>query len=157
MNALVVYFSKFGNTRQVAEAVAEALHTAADARVLDAEQLSAADLDGIELLVMGTPTHKMNLPLALRPVLDSLPRHVLDGVAFAAFDTSYDMNWLLRQFTAAKRLGRKLRRLGGKQLVAPETFLVVDREGPLFEGEIERAGEWAATVLREYERLSMRH
>ena len=153
MNTLVVYFSKFGNTRQVAEAVAETLQSTGSVHVMSAEPLTAADFEGVDLLVMGTPTHKMNLPEAVRPILDSLPKRILKGVPVAAFDTSYKMNWFLNKFTASKRLNRKLRKLGGKPLLPPETFLVEDREGPLYDGEIERAHDWTISILGEYEQV----
>jgi hypothetical protein len=50
--------------------------------------------------------------------------------------------WLAR-FTAPPKLARKLHKLGGKRLAPPETFFVKDRQGPLYEGEIERAQGWA--------------
>jgi len=53
----------------------------------------------------------------------------------------------LEPFTASKRLSGKLRKLGGKRLVPPETFHVVEREGPLYDGELERAMEWALSLL----------
>ena len=150
MNAIVVCFSKFGNTRRVAEAIAETLRTAGPVRVVDTDQLMAADITGADLVVMGTPTHVMNLPKAVLPVLDSLPRRSLKTIPVAAFDTSYPMSWFLNQFTASKRLNRRLRRLGGRPIVPPATFLVVERQGPLREGEIERAVSWAETILKRY-------
>jgi hypothetical protein len=69
-------------------------------------------------------------------------------VCIAAFDTSYKMSAFLARFTAAKRIDRKLRKLGGKRLVPPETFHVHEHhEGPLFDGEIERAKDWAESML----------
>ena len=148
INALVAYHSEFGNTQQVAEAIAGVLQGAGAARSLSAEQLTAADLQNVDLVVMGTPTHKMNLPEAVRPVFDQLPRRVLRGVPVAAFDTSYEMSAFLARFTAAKRVDRELRKLGGKRLVPPETFHVHHHhEGPLCEGEIERAKTWAGSIL----------
>jgi flavodoxin len=148
MNALVVYHSQFGNTQQVAEAIAAELHGAGTVRTISSEQLAAADLQGVDLVVMGTPTHKMNLPEAVRPVFDQLPRRILRGVPVAAFDTSYEMSAFLARFTAAKRVDRELRKLGGKRLVPPETFHVQHHhEGPLCDGEIERAKTWAGSIL----------
>jgi len=148
MNALVIYHSEFGNTRQVAKAIAEVFQGAGAARTLSAEQLTAADLQGADLVVMGAPTHKMNLPAAVRPVFETLPRRILKGVPTAAFDTSYKMSAILARFTAAKRLDRELRKLGGKRLVPPETFFVHEHhEGPLYDGEIERARRWAESIL----------
>jgi len=57
----------------------------------------------------------------------------------------------LAPFTAAQRLMRKLKKLGGTKIVPPQTFHVVDREGPLYEGEIERAMEWAELILNRHE------
>jgi NAD(P)H-dependent FMN reductase len=111
--------------------------------MISSEDLLPEDFNDVDLVVMGTPTHNMNLPKSLQPILDDLPRRSLKGVPVAAFDTSYKMSSLLSKFTAAKKLNRRLRKLGGIILVAPETFHVEDREGPLFPGEMERAQDWA--------------
>ena len=154
MNALVVYYSKFGNTKRVAEAIAETWQSAGSIRVMSADQLTASDINNVDLLVVGTPTHLANLPKELRPILKALPKRVLKGVRVAAFDTSYKMNWFVNLFTAAKPLNRKLRQLGGKQIVPPKSFFVVEKQGPLYEGEIERAKTWAETILARYRRFS---
>ena len=148
MKALVVFHSQYGNTRLVAEGIGSVLQAAASVRILGIERLAVTDLSGLDLLVMGTPTHKMNLPQVVRRMLAGLPRGILRGTRVAAFDTSYKMSDLLARFTAAKRLGQKLRKLGGRGIVSPETFHVAAREGPLSDGEIERAKEWATSILR---------
>jgi flavodoxin len=147
MNALVVYHSQFGNTQMVAEAIGEGLQKAVSVRLLRFEQLTADDLAGVDLVIAGTPTHKMNLPGAVRSVFDGLPRGILGGVPVAAFDTSYRMSAFLARFTASKKLARKLRKLGGKRIVPPETFHVSSRTGPLYEGEVERGRDWAISIL----------
>jgi len=149
MKALVVHFSKFGNTQQVAEAIAEALEPSASVRVIPMDQLSAADLDQVDLVVMGCPTHRMNLPEAVRPVFETLPRRALRSTPVAAFDTSYKMSPWLARFSASKKLDKRQRKLGGKRIVPPETFHVVGREGPLYDGELERARAWAETILEQ--------
>ena len=147
MNTLIVYFSKFGHTQRIAEAMARQLGAGhGQAHLVSSDELQSADLAAADLVLLGSPTHNMNLPKDVRPVLESLPRRCLRGKRIAAFDTSYKMNWLLARFTAAPRLSRKLRKLGGKQVARPQTFFVVAREGPLFEGELERAAAWAATL-----------
>lgn len=103
---------------------------------MSSDQLSASDLNGVDLVVMGTPTHNMNLSKAVKPVFETLPKRILKGVPIAVFDTSYKMSWWLNHFTAAKRLAQIPRKLGGVRIIPPETFLVAEREGPLYEGEI---------------------
>jgi flavodoxin len=150
MNALVVYYSKFGHTRQIAEAIADSLGSEGWVRLLPMDQLTPPDLADVDLVIMGCPTHRMNLPEAVRPLFDTLPRRVLRGKSMAAYDTSYKMSPFLARFTAAKKLSRKLRKLGGKQLVPPETFHVVAREGPLYDGEVDRARVWAGSILKRF-------
>jgi flavodoxin len=147
MTALIVYFSKFGNTKMVAEAIAEALESLGSVRVISSDQLTVSDLSDADVVVMGSPTHRMNLPEVVRPVFETLPRYTLRDTPIAAFDTSYKLSWWLARFTAARKLARKLRKLGGKQVIPPESFYVVEREGPLYDGEIERAKEWGKLIV----------
>lgn len=148
MNTLVVSFSKFGNTKLVAEAIGEVLESESAVELIGIDDLTDADFHDADLVVMGSPTHRMNLPEAVRPILDKLPKKLLKGKLFAAFDTSYEMSWWLNHFTAGKKISQKLRKLGGKRIVPPEIFLVSGREGPLVDGEIERAKSWAASLLK---------
>jgi flavodoxin len=147
MNTLIVYFSKFGNTKQVAEAIVEVLGSDHFVRVISSDQLGPLDLQKVDLVVMGTPTHNMNLPKSVKPVFERLPRRILPKTPIAAFDTSYRLSAFLSRFTAAKKLARKLRKLGGKRIAPLETFHVVEREGPLYEGELERAREWTRLIV----------
>ena len=61
MQALVVYVSKFGNTQKVAEEIGEAFRGRGDARVLSLDKLSAEDLSGVDLVVMGQPPDDADL------------------------------------------------------------------------------------------------
>ena len=147
MKAIIVYFSKFGNTQAICTAIAETLASAGSVRLVSLDQLTRSDMQESDLLVMGSPTHRMNLPEAVRPVFKKLPRRALRGMHVAAFDTSYKMSAFLEHFTAAKKLAQKLHKLGGVRVVPPETFYVIEREGPLYDGEIERARTWAGSIL----------
>ena len=147
MNALVIYFSKFGNTQKVAETIAKELGRGASVQVIHSDELTTSALGNMDLVIMGAPTHNMNLPKSIRPVLERLPRRILPKTPVAAFDTSYRLSAFLSRFTAAKKLARKLRKLGGEWIVPPETFHVMEREGPLYEGELERARGWTRLIL----------
>jgi flavodoxin len=131
MNALVVYFTQFGNTQKVAEVIAEVLTGEGEAYVMSIDGLAAADLEDASLVVFGSPTHYQNLPKEVRTALDTLPKRVLRGKRVAAF------------------------KLGGKKVASPETYLVTrgevpesgERQDALCEGELERARAWAASLL----------
>ncbi len=153
MRTCVVYFSKFGNTRRLAEAIAEVMKQAGDTRLVSLDQLAASDFEGADLVVMGTPTHGFMVPQEVRTVLEALPQGILAGKLVAAFDTTVKL-WPLRRMRAAPKLLDQLRQLGGKPVVEPETFYVKARNPQktgeinlLYEGEVERARDWANGVL----------
>jgi len=57
------------------------------------------------------------------------------------------MSGLMARFSAGQKLASRLRKLGGQPIVPPQTFHVEAKEGPLYEGEIERAQAWAVSIL----------
>ena len=68
-----------------------------------------------------------------------------DGRAAAAFDTRIDKSPALTG-SAARGIAKRLRGRGFELAAAPESFFVDDAEGPLAEGEIERARAWGRTL-----------
>jgi len=143
MKTLVVYYSKFGNTQKVAETIADELEPKGSAKVLSLDDLGPADLKDVDLVIVGSPTHRMNLPEEVRLKLHTLPKRSLRGKMMAAFDTSYKMSGWLNRLTASKKLSGRLKKLGGRRIVPPETFHVMESQGPLYDGEIKRAQDWA--------------
>jgi len=155
MKTSIVYFSKFGNTKRIAEAIAETMRQAGDVRVLSLGQLAASDLEGVDLVVMGSPTHAFSLPVEVRAILEALPRGILAGKSVAGFDTTVKP-WPLRLMRASPKLLRQLLRLGGKPAAQSETFFVQTRNPQksgqidlLLEDELDRARQWAGEILRQ--------
>lgn len=68
------------------------------------------------------------------------------GVRAATFDTRMDRPRL--PSSAAAGAARKLRRLGYDLVARPATFRVTGTQGPLREGELDRARAWGADVAR---------
>jgi hypothetical protein len=69
----------------------------------------------------------------------------------AAFDTRFGKpRWLTG--SAALRIARRLRRSGYRLVAPPESFFVLHTEGPLREGEEDRARMWAAELARRASR-----
>jgi hypothetical protein len=160
--ALVVVESMFGNTEQVARAVAAGLaEGGVDAAVVD---VAAAPVDlpaDVDLLVLGCPTHAFSLSrpatradavrqgappgraaIGLREWLGVvLPQDARHSPVTAVFDTRVSK---VRRVPAAAgpRAVRLARRRGLTVLGRPEAFLVADTPGPLVAGELERATVW---------------
>lgn len=145
MKALVVYDSSFGNTEQLARAIAAQLALGTPTAVKAARDAAADDLAGIDLLAVGGPTQAHGLSPALKAFLQRIPPDAVRNLPTVTFDTRLHGPRLLTGSAAAssaKRLARK----GARLLVPPETFLVASKEGPLEEGELARAGAWARSL-----------
>ncbi len=146
MNTLVVYDSTFGNTEKIAQAIADVVAGRGSARTLRANKVQSSDLEGVDLLVLGCPTHKQRPTDAVQAFLECVSRRSLSGISAAVFDTRYRKPRLLTG-SAARRLAKSLRKGGASLLTPPQSFFVVSREGPLEPGELERAAAWGREVL----------
>ena len=156
MRSLVVCESLFGNTEAVAVAIAEGLSHYGESGVLSPDAADLTEIDQVDLLVVGAPTHAWGLPRQ-RTVISGkhrgsfgagpLVREWLDGLSAGtgrpavAFATRLDKPRALTG-SAAGGIARRLRKHGWARVVAPESFLVVGTEGPLRDGELERARAW---------------
>jgi flavodoxin len=150
MNTLVVYDSQYGNTEQIAQAIAQTLGVYGFARALRVEQAKPADLDGVHLLIFGSPTQGWHATGTMRSFLAALPPDYLERAAVACFDTRFGKpRWLTG--SAAHNIAKLIKRTGGSLLVPPESFFVEESEGPLADGEIERAKSWAHTLFESFE------
>jgi flavodoxin len=137
MEAVVVYASQFGNTRQIAEAIGRGLGP--DARVVEAASFSPAQLPAGALLVVGSPIVGWKPLEGLGAWLDALGPGSLSGVRTAAFDTRVK---LFIHGDAAKKIEHALEAAGAERAADPTWYYVKGTEGPLLDGEIDRAEAW---------------
>jgi len=144
MKTLVVYDSTFGNTEKIARAVAAAIP--GRVKVLKVGTVSDEDLGDADLLVLGSPTVGGR---ATKPMHDFVAR-ITGGQAakirLAAFDTRIAMKFARVFGYAAPRIADALARKGAGLKLPPEGFIVKGRNGPLAEGELDRAAEWGRRV-----------
>ena len=151
MKILIVYDSFFGNTEKTALSIAEEIKEGNIVNLVKAGSIRAEDIKGIELLIAGSPTRAFRPTAAINRFLKSIPSGALKNVKAAAFDTriplsdvnSAPLKLLIKLFGyAAEPIAEKLEKKGAILAAPPEGFLVADSEGPLKEGEIQRAREW---------------
>ena len=167
MKALVIYESIYGNTHAVADAVAEGLGPEADVEVRPVHHAGSVPAD-LDVLVVGGPTHMhglttgMSRGMAVNAAKEDAARlepgateapglrqwlrdlEVPRDTCAASFDTRGDARAALTG-SAARGIARRLRRRGC-DVIASQSFLVADSEGPLEDGELDRARAWGATL-----------
>jgi hypothetical protein len=170
MKLVVVFKSMFGNTKRIAEAIAEGLGGAGEVTLGSVDDLSPEAVGDAGLLVAGGPTHghgmarpnahqtvakdrsyaKYGPVLAgeesLRGWLERLPA---GRTAAAAFDTRFDKpRWLTG--SAATKIAQRLDRKG-YSILGAESFFVQGGGGPLAAGERERAAAWGRALAANLE------
>jgi hypothetical protein len=139
MKALVVFESVYGNTRHIAEAVADGLRGSIPTELMRVGDAFDVDLSDVQLLVVGAQGP------GVREWLHRLPRQ--RGCRGVAFDTRFDKPKLLTG-CASRSIQRGLHAAGFPAFGEPHSFLVTGTAGPLAFGEIERAREWGEAMGR---------
>jgi flavodoxin len=154
MRSLVIYDSEFGNTAQIAQVIADALAPQGEVEIQKVDQITLEQVKGVDLLIVGSPTQAFRPTKAITEFLKEVSKEDLTRVQVAAFDTRIStddiespiMRGMANLFFgyAAPHIAKQLERGGGKLVAPPEGFIVEGKEGPLKEGERERAAEWVA-------------
>jgi hypothetical protein len=159
--AVVVYESMFGNTALIANAVGEGLREEGiETTVTDVSEAAPASPLAVDLLVLGAPTHAFSMSrpstradavgrgadashggTGLREWLSATPGTSGHQPVVATFDTRVAKVRRL-PLGAAQAAARLARHRGLTVVDRPEGFVVTDTEGPLAEGEAERAVSW---------------
>jgi Flavodoxin len=170
MKSLVIYESMYGNTHLIAKAIAEGLSEAGETKVMPIYQAVSDSLRGVDLLVVGGPTHVHGLSRSstrkaaadaahdpekgltleaqgagrgLRDWFEDVRDMTPKG---AAFDTRVDMPSALTG-RAARGIAKRMRHHGCKLVTQPESFLV-DKNNHLIAGEEDRARRWGAGLAQ---------
>ena len=161
MRALVVYESLWGNTEKVARAIAAELAVTMQVDVVDVDS-APNTIAGYDLVAVGGPTHAFSMtrvstrqtavkqngaPSApqrgIREWLDVLTP-TENHVKAVTFDTRANAPRL--PGSAARAAKQELGSLGFEIPLKQKTFRVHGYEGPLVDGELEKAAVWAREV-----------
>jgi len=154
MKTLVLYDSVFGNTERIALALSESFAGQGSGEAVKAADFSLERLAGVDRLVVGSPTRAFRPTPALVERLEALPAGALAGIDVLAFDTRAQiekapgiLRFMARLFGyAAEPIAKRLQRKGGRLVLPPAGFVVAGSEGPLLDGELDRAVTWALSA-----------
>ncbi|MCU1479378.1 MAG: hypothetical protein JWQ19_164 [Subtercola sp.] len=176
MKAVVVYESMFGNTRQIADAIADGLADANEVTVFNVNRVTPADLEFADLVVVGGPTHVHGMSRAssraeavkwaddplkhvtLEPDAPGLgirewiadPATVLAPL-FAAFSTHADVLTILSG-SAAAQIDRSARHRASRRVSAPQNFAVT-KSDQLRDDDLILARTWGIIIGKEASQL----
>lgn len=141
MKALVVYNSNFGNTKLIADSIAGQLGN--ETQSISVNDIKEPDLDGINLLVLGSPIDAWKPAKKIGIFIDNLDPDKIKNMPVAAFDIR------VKQFikgNVVRNIEKALKISVANLIVPPIGFYVNSKEGPLLGGEKEKAKSWAKLI-----------
>jgi flavodoxin len=161
MKTLILYDSVYGNTEEIARTIGNALGSQ-DVSVMKVSDVKPDQFAGLNLLIVGAPTQRFRTTAAMSDLLKMIPENNLQGVNVAAFDTRLSMDeinktpilaFFVRLFGvnayANRAIANQLKKKGGKLVGSPQGFYVAGMKGPLVDGELERAVNWARQIIAQ--------
>jgi flavodoxin I len=146
MKALVVYDTTYSNTEKIAKAIGAAL--TGDVKVLRAAEANTADFASFDLIVIGSPTYGGRPMPSIADLMNKISESAIKGKNVAAFDTRITSKIVKLFGFAADRIAKNLKDKGANLVAPAEAFYVMGKEGPLKDGEPERAAAWAKTLTK---------
>lgn len=145
--ALVIYDSKYGNTKLVAERIAENIRVAGekDTKVISLDDVDVGKILGCDILVIGTPNHYSKPSKAVMEFVKGLKGLGLKGKRVAAFDTCLRK----QEGKAYRRIERDIREIASDiRLITPGlSIVVVGTKGPILDGELPKCEDFGRRIV----------
>ena len=142
----VVYQSKWGNTKIVAEKIAEGLKTSGmETDIAALKEIKTDRIPEFDAILIGTPNHVGGATGGVKKFINGLSKLQLEGKGIGFFDT-----YLGKDFEkAVKKMEKQAAdTLSGMKILAPGLSIRVDgMKGPITEGELQKCEEFAAKIV----------
>ncbi len=144
MKGLVVYDSSHGNTKQVAEAISDSMRESGiEVDTFYVKKTGKLKAEGYDFLVVGSPTKFGTMSFTTKRFLGKLKGKEWANKPFAAFDTENPENIERKEGSAAEKIAEQLKEKQMRLLQPVLKSVVIGWKGPMQEGEIDRAKEYA--------------
>ena len=148
IRVFVVYDTKYGNTKQVAEKIVEGINASGDVETAlgYAKEVNPADLANYDAILIGAPNHMGKPTRTISKFVDELAKLDLKDKQVAVFDTYFQRQ---RNFEKAmkkleKNVSKKLP--SWRLLTAGLSIKVTGINGPIAEGELPKCVEFGKKI-----------
>jgi flavodoxin len=158
VKGIVIYDTSHGNTEKIAETISDAIKASEiEVDLFHVKELKKLSSNDYNFMVLGSPTKFGTMSFAVKFFLGKVKSEEWINKPFAAFDTENPENveqsrLQNKEWSAAEKIALKLKEKKMMQLLPVHKALVLGQKGPLVEGEIDRAKNFAeeiATKLKE--------
>ncbi len=145
-SAIIIYESLYGNTKKVADAIAEGIRQRGDVecRVVKTGEIHTDEICDYDAIIFGCPNHNQAPALNMSRFLERAAIVHVKGKVGGVFDTYTGGN----KGVALGKLGQIIKeKFEGIDLVGAGFSAKVDgRKGPLAEGEEDKAREFGIMI-----------
>jgi|YelNatPaOPRAMG01_1025707.scaffolds.fasta_scaffold32463_3 flavodoxin len=147
---IVVYESRYGNTKRVAESIIEGIKEVGGVEVSLKELKELGDVKRIaeyDVTLIGSPNHVGGPTRGIKSFIDKFSELPLTGKKFAVFDT-----YLGRDFEkAVKKMEKRIKEKAPdlKQVTAGLSIKVKGIKGPVEEGELAKCVEFGKNIANK--------
>ena len=146
---IVVYESKYGNTKLVAETLIEGMSEVKGIEVV-LNELKEVDLNKVpdyDAILIGSPNHFGGPTRGIRKFIDKLGKLPLNGKVFAVFDTYIRGDFEKAVKKMEKRINEKVP--GLKQIVPGLSIKVQGMKGPILEEELPKCKDFGKKIANQ--------
>ncbi len=147
--AIVIYESKYGNTKLVAEKIVEGMTeiSGVEAVLRELKEVDQNQLTEFDAILVGSPNHIGSATRSIRKFIDKLGKLNLEGKLVAVFDTYLGGDFEKAVRKMEKQISEKV---PGLKLVAPGLSIRVEgMKGPIEEGELAKCSEFGAKITKQ--------
>ncbi|MEE8413751.1 MAG: flavodoxin domain-containing protein [Dehalococcoidales bacterium] len=143
---IIVYESRYGNTKLVAETIAEGMKSDSETEVVLSElnETDPGKLGDYDAILVGSPNHIGTATRSVRKFIDQLGKLGLENKPVTVFDT-----YMIKDYEkAVRKMERRLKaKTSGLNLITPGLSVRVDGlKGPVTAGELPRSREFGARI-----------
>jgi len=142
VKAIVVYESKYGNTKLAAESVVEGLNqvSGTEVKLTELNDVDFTRIGESDMVLVGSPNHIGRATRSIRKFIDKLGNINLEGKQAAVFDTYMGGDFEKAVKKMEKQMGEKTPEL---KIITPDLSVGVDgMKGPITDGQLSKCLEY---------------
>ena len=146
---IVVYESKYGNTKQVAETIIEGINEIQkiEAVLGEPKRVELTEVLDSDVILIGSPNHFGGPTRGIKKFIDKLGKLPLKDKMFAVFDTYINGDFEKAVKKMEKRISEKVPEL--KQIASGLSIKVQSAKGPIPEEELLKCKEFGEKIANQ--------
>ncbi|MEM3699896.1 MAG: flavodoxin domain-containing protein [Candidatus Bathyarchaeia archaeon] len=149
VKVVIVYESKYGNTKRVAETILESMKKVGgiEVSIEELKEVNLKEVADYDVILIGSPNHMGGPTRGIKGFIDKLGSLHLEGKMFAVFDTYLGKDFEKAVKKMERRISEKVPEL--KQIAPGLSIKVQGMKSPIVEGELSKCKEFGEKIATQ--------